>query len=496
MNTYDLDRMFGEWMDAADAMAEPPTLLPSVFDVTRQTPQRRGLIGRIQSAFNAGMSWTLRPVLVYALIILLLLVMTFALALSAGLLRPAIPTGWRSLDVKEDRLGVYVNKIAHTPRGFVALTETAMSDQECRDRTGRAQLWTSPDGNSWVAASDRSLSGTSLVPREILSVGDVTYIFGSDCTSIDFSERTPSGGGWRSNDHDAWERLPDSPDIFQHGNVPYFAALDETLFALGYFQVPVAPGGAVPGLQGVEFGEPEVRVWSSTNGSDWAHLATLADFQIYSVAARDGVLVALGSRPNQPGMIVLRSADGGLTWAEQALPQGIPQSLAYVVAGEDVFVAAGDEVAVVSDDGRSWAVSTTVPAVLDGVDGLWAIPGGYLVTVSERDDHATRPECRAIGGPAQPVMSLDPAVTDPPLITMPPVPQETCLPVPASGGTALSRDGLTWVRGPDLPVPSVSGTSGPVQFQLAADDRSVVASEWGHGPSIWYSPLEPFITGR
>jgi hypothetical protein len=287
----------------------------------------------------------------------------------------------------------------------------------------------------------------------------------------------------------AWETLPISPTVFQFGNVPHIVDAGGTLVAVGIHQEPLPSGE-------FEVGAEESVVWTSTDGATWQEVANLGqEFWVGSVAADENVIVALGGLRSQPGNVMMRSEDGGRTWTAVDLPDGLPQSLFQVVAGNGRFVAAGDEAVITSTDGQTWTEATSDSTVVDEVNGLWALPEGFMVSHVHRQDGGLVQQCYAAGlTPAQPQPSGRDELIDEPTDapTVGPVPTDRCESIPANGGTSISADGLEWKRGPDLPMPGNGGQ--PNRYLVAGLGDSLVAADDTHGASIWYSPLELFLT--
>jgi hypothetical protein len=262
--------------------------------------------------------------------------------------------------------------------------------------------------------------------------------------------------------------------------------MSDRLVAAGFFQAP-PPSGEGDVIE-------EVRVWSTFDGANWEHIASMSGMHLVSLASRGDVLAALVYPNDRPGQVaILRSEDFGLTWQEQALPEGLPQSIIAIVAGPDRFVAVGDEVAISSVDGRQWSATPSDPSVLAGVNGIFTVPGGFLATRYGRVDGQESTECREVGGPYIPRPSHDGGSES--VLTPPPTPRETiCSTSPQGGGTAFSRDGVEWSVGPDLPSTTAGGLNG--RYLLAGLGDGLVMSEIERGGSVWYSPLEPFLTSR
>ena len=480
MSTYDLDRMFGEWVESADSIAEPQTLLPSVFAVTRTAPQRRGFVGRVRLTLNGSdVSSRLRPVMTYALLILLLLALTFAFAFSAGLLKPRPPTGWRMVDTEFPER-TYISEVTAMPAGgFMAIGSSDEVTSDCGEGQQVGRVWTSADGDVWTDQSsgwDRKLQQQGL-----FTTNEWIYLIGTDLVCYDGTGAGPDPQVHilRSRDGVGWEELPEPEDVFRWGNVPHVSEVDGELVAIGT-SAEALPSG--------EFGQDVPTVWSSPDGKTWRRLATLPGISyVLGFAARDGVMVAIGGVIDQPRIVILTSADGGTTWDPQELPDGVPSSVSFLVAADGRFVAAGDDAAIVSADGRTWTAADASDGTLNGVTDLLAVPDGYLVVRTDRADKALRDVCQQVAPPI-----AVPSISSQVEFTPNPSPVMTCVPEPVGGGTSFSRDGVNWSIGPDLPT-SVNTAAGN-SYTVAVGEDGLIALESSHLAEIWYSPLEPFTT--
>jgi len=480
MTTYDLDRMFGEWADSAAAIAEPRTLLPEVFAVTRTAAQRRGWLGRLQIALRGGSTsaMSLRPALTYALLILLLAVMAVALAVGAGMLKPRIPAGWRSLDTDVPST-TSVSQVSRFPGGFMAIGTSQLLEPDCATGADRGRVWTSVNGDSWIDRSGEAFR--NLQPSGAFTTNEWIYVVGTD--SVCYDENgvgdDPRVRVLRSSDGASWDDLP-ADEIFQWGNVPLVADLGSELVAIGPYQEPLANG---------EFAEDRPTTWTSPDGVAWERRATLEDVRhITSLQAKDGTLVALGEFADEPRIVILTSTDAGRSWTTQDLPGSVPSSLAFLAADDQRFVAAGDDAAIVSTDGLTWTPANSANGALNGVTDLFAVPGGFLVLREDRADSATVDVCVEVGGPAMPM----PSGSSLPEWTPNPSPEVRCSVEALGGGTSFSRDGLEWASGPDLPV-TKDASSGD-RFNVAVGENDLVATESSRLAEVWYSPLSTFVT--
>jgi hypothetical protein len=281
----------------------------------------------------------------------------------------------------------------------------------------------------------------------------------------------------------SWESLS-VHSIFQFDNRPLLAAVDGTLISIGVDYDTPAPGQDA-------FGPSYAKVRSSADGRSWVDVGMVPGVIPTSLAAKDGVLVVLGREEPSRKVRLLFSDDLGQTWHEADRPNGLPESLSKVVANDNAFVAAGDEVAISSADGRTWAAATSDPRILKSVVGLWPLPNGFLATHFERKDGGEARDCRSIGGPPMPMPGEpDVVVSSPEVMESYPAPVETCFMIPAGGGTSLSADGLEWHHGPDLPLMT---NDGPVSDSVVeAGHGALLFTDPIQGARIWYSPLSDF----
>jgi hypothetical protein len=285
----------------------------------------------------------------------------------------------------------------------------------------------------------------------------------------------------------AWELLPAS-EPFNLGNIPTVVEVDGTLVASGPYQEP--PSASNPG-----FGEPEWRIWISTDGATWEHVFTDRDSYFGGLATDGDSLVALASRVDEPVTRLVISRDLGRTWSEAETEPFVTNSLLAVAAGNGRYVAVGQNVALSSIDGETWTSSATDFGAGPVATQLVTLPNGFLATDVRRDGQPAL-ECRA-GGVAVPsiqVLPTEPAASADSEVTFP---AETCAPVPGSGGTWVSADGVEWERGADLPQEGLG--VGTPYYRIAAGHDALVAS-FGmifetaelQNARIWYAPLSDF----
>ena len=484
MTTTDLDRLLAGWMEQAEPVSEPATLLPSVFAVTRTTGQRRGVMGRVAAELrysDAFRLWEARPVLTYVVLGLLILALLAVAAVAGGFLRPTFATGWRQLDA-DPKAGEYtaVSAIVANEDGFLAIghSELPLTGPQCTEDLARGRVWSSPHGDRWTELAVASLVGVRI--QRVVVAQEAYYAFGHDdyCGT---GEEQFSAEGWRSRDGVGWAKLPAS-EMLNMGNIPNIVDLDGELISVGIFQAFLDDGG---------YGPPEARVWASNDGSRWDHVGTIPGFAPGELAEKDGTLVLIAWSESDSRARLVRSTDAGRSWEVVASAPAIPDELYSIVAGHDVFVAVGNGAAVTSSDGRSWTAATVEPGALDGVFGLWSTPSGFMAARGDRSDGGETLECGA--GGLQPARPTD-AAADPTLgpddTGSPPNPSDYCVPVDAPGGTGVSRDGTDWRIGPDLPAQTTLGRGG--QYVVGAGRGSLLVAEPSHSGAIWYAPLADF----
>jgi len=482
MTTNDLDQLLETWMDTAEPMTEPHTLLPAVFAVTRATRQQRGVSARFAAGLRFGgvLPWQARPILGYALLTLLLVALLAAAAVAGGFFRRQLPTGWRMLDSAPlAGESTWVSAIVTTEAGFLAIgnSEVLPEGGGCRPESARGRAWSSVDGDSWRDVSESSLVGVRI--DKVFVANGYVYAFGFDNVCYD-GDGPRAASSWRSADGVAWEKLPDA-EMLSMGNIPELADVRGTMVAVGVYQ---------PFLGDGNYGALETRIWSSTDGSRWDHAGTIAGVLPGGLAEKNGTLVMLGYREGEPGGRLSTSDDGGRTWAETQPPSGVADELQALAADDKAFVAVADGLAVTSMDGKTWSLATDAGA-LKGVLGLRTVSNGLMAIRTERRDGAKGQECRAGGlenprpSGAAPDQTDGPAEDDPP-----PYPTDYCYPVAGSGGTALSSDGSIWRTGPDLPAQPGVALFG--EYVVGAAYGALLVAHPAHPGSIWYASLDDF----
>lgn len=497
MSTTDIDRDLQAWFEAAEPQSAPASLLPNVFSVTRQTGQRRGLRGRLSVALLSGAA-VLQPAAVsralnIAVLILLVALLVAGAGFIGGQLRRT-PAGWRVLDQSPiEGETTSVTSVMATRFGFVAVGTSAQPEAaQCPTGRARARVWTSVDGDRWVSQASQSFSGVTSLTN-LVQFGSSVYVFAESATACTASE-PPRRTLWRSTDGVDWERLPEAP-IFYLGNVPAMADAGGTLVALGIYQEP--PPAETPDA----WGDPVTRVWATTDGLHWRHVATLADTLVASLAAHDGSLVALGYHSLKPGKTLLYSSDAGQTWLESTGMDDAPGAL--IVAGDGQFVAAGDGWAATSPDGRSWTYRGL--EALAGAYNLWALPNGFLVQTSLGENGTpgcgtNQPYPSAYESPVAST-SVEPIATAELVATAEPAPTVaagSCPPPSATEGSWFSPDGIDWRPAPMRPAPMLPSPDSalPVGIlpstQMAANADAVIISGFDFGPSVWLAPLSDF----
>lgn len=490
----DISKALAEAFETIRPRHAPDELLTSVFSVTRATRQRSGLTGRLGSivdSFRATFQTSaIRPVVSFAVLIALLALLLVSAVFIGGRLWERHATGWRVL-APEPAPGEYVSvmSIVNTPTGFVAVGSAEKPiPGACRNDQNRGRVWTSRDGDEWVETAQDSLVG--MRPEGLLASGDALYLFGR--TDLCAQDEPAPARVWRSTDATTWELLPAS-EPFNLGNIPTIVDVDGTFVATGTYQEP--PSAANPEF----YGEPEWRVWISTNAVNWEQVFSDRDSYLGGLATNGESLVALVSRVNEPVTRLSISHDLGRTWREAETEPFVTNSLFALAAGNGGYVAVGQNIALSSTDGETWTSTATDFGGGLVMSPLWALPDGFLAT-GVRSDGASAIECPV--GQARPSIQVLPTFEPAASVEDSPAPQatvpaETCSPVPGSGGTWLSADGIDWKRGPDLPQQTIEADFATYMLAaghdaLVASFRPVDAGEASLSTRIWYEPLSDF----
>jgi hypothetical protein len=192
----------------------------------------------------------------------------------------------------------------------------------------RAAFWTSEDGVTWRRAQ-ADFDGAQVID---VAAGDDGFVAVGQAI-------------WASTSGEAWTRITDSGQFE------------------GAFLWAVARGG--PGFVAVGWRpnpEPDLAVWTSVNGREWALAPDTPGgqgFEGRDVVERDGMLVMVGDRVGGGTADAWTSTDG-VTWrpAEPSASFGA-SAMVRVIAMQSSLLAVGsrnvDDAGVwTSSDGRAW----------------------------------------------------------------------------------------------------------------------------------------------
>ena len=301
--------------------------------------------------------------------------------------------------------------------------------------TGR--VWTSPDGLSWTAQPDDAFTDLSF--GAVAYSGGTFYAFASAPTTV-----------WKSADGASWEQveLPESGgelgtfNAFTGGSVMEATSAGGQVYAAGEAQVHSG-----------DIGCNCVSAWRSADGTDWTQSIALEDDSFYAFAALPDLALVIGYG-NYIGQALRVSTD----FESWSVPEaGLAEGSGYLdaTASDDRIVAVG-----------YWGDQYDIPISLAWNGSIWL--GGSF------DESA--------GVPAD-------------LVTW------TGAQFVALGGAVAwsSSDGLTWLRGPQLPnmpthTPPPEGGDDPFLHRTigAGVPGVVVADTADDGLHVWFAPSEAF----
>ena len=279
----------------------------------------------------------------------------------------------RAIDV------VVLNGLTETPAGTLVLVGAeALGDLS----SGDAVSWTSTDGISW----QRAAAGPALVDAEmeaVISTPAGIWAVGADGFPGASTQLPTLRGGaiWRSSDGSTWQRLP-SPQSFDRYLISGILATSSGLVAWG--------DEAAPGSGGV-WAAPDLRTWSMAeppSGGAWGPLA-----RIVSIGA-DLLAVGTWTTTATSGDVLTvsgawTSGDGGRRWINR--PVAIDPALEPIwdvgSIGASLFAMVPNGNVLRSDDGGvTWAwmprdpvlgLATLTPllSTSEGLIAFGSIPG-------------------------------------------------------------------------------------------------------------------------
>jgi hypothetical protein len=223
-------------------------------------------------------------------------------------------------------------------------------------------VWTSNDGHSWTEHPEPGLENAGIAAAIAFSGGLLAV--GRDTSDIE----TEVAAAWISSDGRAWRRVAGGDEMT--GQMIDVVESDGGLFAIG----------GVPGADAA-------GVWSSDDGEIWRVRATFEHAFLWSIVEGGPGLVASGWRRNpEPDLAVWTSTDGA-AWTLAPDPEGfdgfegadlLVHEGSLVMLGRSVF-ASGTQIWT-SADGTAWEPAFDVPQVLETATlrGLVGTPAGIV----------------------------------------------------------------------------------------------------------------------
>lgn len=245
-------------------------------------------------------------------------------------------------------------------------------------------LWTSTDGRTWTDVTPQSFASAGIA-GVVEWQGGLIGVGRGNTLDVDAQRAAV----YRSDDGLTWRQVPGGEEML--GQLIDVVATDDGLFAVGgvpgedaagiwrstdgetwertggtfehAFMWSIAEGG--PGLVAVGWRrnpEPDLAVWTSTDGAAWTLAPDPESFEGYEatdVIGLDGTLVMVGS-PVAGGQGRIWVSEDGLAWelAEVAGMDGeaFARTVNRTPAGLVATGSAGDQrgAAWLSTDGRSW----------------------------------------------------------------------------------------------------------------------------------------------
>ncbi len=200
------------------------------------------------------------------------------------------------------------------PGGYAAVGTTGAGDA--------AQIWLSPDGDSWEAITSRVLADAH--PTAIVEHGGGLFVVGCVIASSGDCSGTVT---WTSPEGQNWDRaLPVLDPTWQFRDA---ASIDGRLFLVGDTGVDETATAVVATSD-------DAFLWEGREVLGAALLDGVA-------AASDGGVVAAGWRFEPSGALglLLRSDDGGVTWVDTGLSAGAGSLFTGVALGDVDMVVLG-----------------------------------------------------------------------------------------------------------------------------------------------------------
>lgn len=305
-----------------------------------------------------------------------------------------------------------------------------------RNSNTRGRVWTSTDGVSWQAQPDAAFAGRTL--EAVTYNGTDFYAFASPQTSL-----------WRSADGTSWQEV-DLPLIsegelgswtaFNGSYVSDATAVGATMYAAGDASV-----------MGGDIACSCVNVWRSVNGTDWDSSTVYEDDSFMAFAATPEIVLVI-TYGNYIGQGLRYTADFQ-TWTEP--DPGLGEGSGLLDAVSD-----GQRIVTVGYTGDEY--ETAIAVVTDG--SIW--------TTSLIEDAA---------GPAEQLTYAGGRF------------------VAVGRHTWSSTDGLSWVRGPEVPypppdpVPPEAGDDPFAHRTIGGGTPGVVlAQTYDEGVHVWFAPVTAF----
>jgi hypothetical protein len=348
--------------------------------------------------------------------------------------------GWERIPVSGAGFGPHpvINAAANWHSVFFAAGDVFTPDPTYSTPT-TAAVWSSPDGRRWTRAQLPKANGYGAEVETLVATHQGILAIGN--TSTDIGQRLADNVVWRSTDGHSWQTLARGSKVFGQG-AGFIAGAQQT------------PRGVVAwGSASRAYGPQEPAIWTSPNGAHWTRAlappsAAIEQGQIESLTptaqgwlalsrlsdvvrpaawtspnlttwTRLGDHLTIVGTPNPSGLSVgpalavnntviagqraataavtpglLRSRDGGATWAPAPGPNGEVDGL---VAVGNRLVATGLTASVTgeqgppavwtSSDGQTWTQMPDRGALPRGTLSLTAANTSTLVVMGTATDY-------------------------------------------------------------------------------------------------------------